>query len=411
MVRSEITKAFLAIACIFQLGLMNMYAQAGDSYSRVGLTVQGGYTLPGNAVYSSNFNAETVASYNYGAGLKFAILPFWSVETAYRHNTIKGDAAEFETTMQSVSLKNMFNFNRLYQGSNLSEVLNVYALAGGGYDFYELSSADEQYTGREPSFMGGLGAELSVGKAFDIFSQYELKFSSNGIDNVNNNSRFVQIGIASAGIRINFGRDDARPLKHKPQFSGSYETGNSDFMHVTEEPQFNVDEDEAEDVNESEPVEDNLQVVETVKEEEHRVSANQFAGVQESQEQIDALADRLNLLQEKIDSLESKTEELASEKIQAPSRASADLVRTNMAPGTYVQVFTAREYKNAERVKNHFRSLLSGHLANPAEKVFVKQRDIYYEVMIGNLSTLDETSEIFKIAVGEFPDSFIFKTD
>lgn len=408
MTFSDIQKVIVTAVCLMQFGLLNAYAQENETYSRVGLTVQGGYTFPGNItgarLYKSNFNRQTVSSSNQGVWLKFAVMPFWSLETGFRSITIKGrESSAFETTMESVSLKNLFNLNRLYQKHTISEVVNVYGITGFEYDFYEYQSADEQNKGNGFSMVGGLGAELSIGNAFDLFTQYEVKFSSNRIDNINSGSKFDQIGMASAGIRFNFGSDNARPLKHKPIMVESFPAGEepTDSVRVPEPPQVQHTEEIPEVENQPEeavPDEQDFQPEEEVEEE----IENQII-------QLHLLTVQLNQLRVKVDSLEHKTEELKARPESVPVPSSEFSVRRReLSRGYYIQVFTGREPENAERIKNRFQSLLKDKLDNPAEEVFTIRRGPYHEVLIGNLSRFSEINEVLDIATGEFSDAFPF---
>ncbi|MEX0905360.1 MAG: SPOR domain-containing protein [Balneolaceae bacterium] len=392
MVLSNFIKAFFVTLFLLQSGFLNLYAQDGENYSRIGLTIQGGYTFAGNItgirLYRSNFNRQTVSSYNQGMGLKFALMPFWSIETGYRYNTITGGASsEFETEVQSASLKNIFNFNRLYQKNSLSEVLNVYGIAGYEHDFYEYSSPFEQNKGHGSSIVGGLGVELSIGRAFDLFSQYEMKFSSNRIDNITSGSKFDQIGMASAGIRFNFGSDDARPLKHKPRVGRPLEADTPDFVNAPEEPQplQSTDSSRSEEIQTSETL-----LTET--EEKYRA-------------QIDSLTDRLHVLQEKIDSLENDTEPPGAEPRRTDSGLAAEEVQSS--PGAfYIQVFNSRRYSNAEEVKNRFEILLAGEPEAAEKNVFVTEKDSFYKVWIGDFPDLSATRNVLEIAHREIPDAF-----
>lgn len=417
MAFSNLQKVILTAVCLMQFGLVNAYAQESETYSRVGLTVQGGYTFPGNItgarLYKSNFNRQTVSSSNQGVWLKFAVMPFWSLETGYRTFTVKGrESSPFETTVESASLRNLFNLNRLYRKHAISEVVNVYGITGFEYDFYEYQSEVDQNKGKGFSFVGGLGVELSIGYAFDVYTQYEAKFSNNRIDNISSGSKFDQIGMASAGIRFNFGRDNDRPLKHKPLVMESLPAREepADSVHVPEPPLVQHAEEIPEVETQPEEAVPEEQHIQTEEEEPLPVLTPLIEEEVENQNmQLLLLTVQLNQLRVKVDSLKHKTEQLEARPEPVPVPSSEFSVRRReLSRGYYIQVFTAREPDNAERVKSRYQSLLKDKLDNPAEEVFTIRRGPYHEVLIGNLSRFSEINDILDIATAEFPDAFPF---
>jgi opacity protein-like surface antigen/regulator of replication initiation timing len=389
----QIVLRSLSITSIWVLliGLINVNAQTGDEYSRVGLSVYGGYTIPyensGLQFFGSNFNVPTTEpTYNFGAGLHYAVKPFWSLEGGYRFNQVESnEGIGFNTTLHTVSFKNILNFNRLYRRNSLSEFINPYGIIGLEHDFYHFESDDQTYKGNESSLIAGAGLAFTLSTRFTLFGQYEFKLASNRLDNKNTGLPYDQLGMVSGGIRINFGKKNAKPLHHSPAVRFLTDAEYDSFLEETEKLK-------------------TVQADISAQNQKINELSNKFEDAdQQTQSQIESLNQRISRLENRVDSLEFNMSGL---KYEMDENVMSELRRTVNA-GHYVQVFASREFENSESVKQRFISLMGDRLDDAEEMVFVIYRRGFYEVLVGTFSRLSEAENILEIATDEFRDSFI----
>jgi len=385
----------LSVFIIFLLFTANGFAQNSNDYRRVSLSVYGGATLgypdDDNQIFGSNFNTFTETTYNFGGGIQYAISPFWSAELGYRYNTIKGvGEGGFETVIHSASLKNTFNFNRLYRRNQISEWLNPYLILGFEQDFFKYELGNEDASGIESALLGGFGIAFRITNSVDLFSQFEVKMASNGLDNERRGFPFDQVGMATGGIRINFGKSDSKPLNLSPAVKRLTDAEYDDFIESTEEFKAASREIEAQR--------------EKMTEMEERISESERGNMQ----QVERLDRFTKILEARIDTLEQRVDSLEilySEAVQ--ERASEQTLKGEVPAGHYVQVFATTNYEVANRVKEMFHDLLNGELENPEDIVFVIKRGRFYEVLIGTFSEFSDAQRAHGVAIGRFSDAFI----
>jgi hypothetical protein len=371
----------------------NVLSQDNEEFRRVSLSLQGGITLgyenQTNRIFGSNYNVFTQQTYNFGGGLQYAISPFWSTELGYRYNTIKGIKDDgFETTIHSAVFKNILNFNRLYRQSSVSEWLNPYLILGLEHDFYNYELGAEENSGNETAILGGFGLAFSVSRTFDVFTQYEIKLASNQLDNVNTGFPYDQVGIPSAGIRINFGSSGAKPLNQSPAVKVLTEREYANIVAGGNQAELASEKAslQSEKINELEGQLSNLNSV-------YENHINRF------ERYTELLNDRIDSLEYRLNSLEMKISNLENDLVQN--------LRSTVPAGHYVQVFAATDYNSANNVKETFNELLEGEFDNPDEMVFVIKRGQFYEVLIGTFSRITEAQDVLNIATNRLSDSFI----
>lgn len=386
--------AIAIILCALILVPQALSAQSnGDDYRRVSLSLQAGITMSYesdvNRLIGSNFNTFTGQTYNFGGGVQYAITPFWSAELGYRYNTIEGLAeGGFETVVHSAVLKNIFNFNRLYRRSPVSEFLNPYVMFGYEHDFYRYELGDETNSGNESAIMGGFGLALSLSPTFDLFAQYEVKLASNRMDNINRGFPSDQIGMPSAGVRINFGRSGTKPLNLSPAVKFLNDEEYDHFIATSEELR-----KAAEDIREQ------RRLIEDLDDRFRRSQVN-------FQEQIDRLDAFTRLLEKRIDTLEYRLDNLEIS-FRDSERDRERRLREEVPAGHYVQVFAATSYDAANRVKEMFHEILGDEFDNPEEVVFVIKRRQFYEVLIGTFYRFSDAQNSHELARIQFSDAFI----
>lgn len=388
-------KPLLAAVILFQISAINLVAQSStapndsENYNRWSASLYGGYIFGehdrGQQIFASRFNVVSEPTYAFGTDVRYALIPFWSMEAGYRYSYLEG--VGFETTMHTISLKNTFNLNRLYRRSRLAGTLNPYVILGVEQDFFDAEGPDDSFGRSEASLIGGLGLAFRVSDRVELFAQHEIKLSSNHLDLTNRGYPYDQIGMASGGIRIHFGSKGKKPLNLSPPKKS---------MTVTEYEDFTSEIGRIDDLER-----DLATLTERVDTLESRVDR---MGSDNDQKFRDLFA--------LIDSLQARTDSLeecmcVSEQDQAPSEnVDADLRRTVPA-GHYVQVFATQEYENAHQIRDRFRELLGGRLENPDEEVFMIQRKQFYEVLIGTFQQFSAAQEILPPAVDEMSDAFV----
>lgn len=385
-------KLYTALFFLLQISVFNVTAQTTgeaeeEKFSRWSASVYGGYIFAerdaGQQIFASRFNVVSEPTYAVGTDLRYAIIPFWSLEAGYRYSYLEG--VGFETTMHTVSIKNTFNLNRLYRDSDLAGTLNPYVTLGVEQDFFDAEGPDDSFSRSEASLIGGLGLAYRISNRVEIFAQHEIKLSSNRLDLTNRGYPYDEIGMASGGIRIHFGKKGDKPLNLAPP---------TRKLTVSE---FEKLENEIARIGDLERDLSTLtQRVDTL---ESRVDSMEM----DHNSKFNDLFAMIDSLQARTDSLEQCMCGQAQENAEDGSR---DLRRTVPA-GHYVQVFASLEYDAAIAVRNRFRELLGDRLDNPEEEVFLIQRRQFYEVLIGTFQQFTRAQQILPPAVREMSDAFI----
>ncbi|TVR35511.1 MAG: hypothetical protein EA390_01515 [Balneolaceae bacterium] len=356
--------------------------QNDEEYSRWSMSLFGGYTYAergeGIRVFASRFNVVSEPSYNFGAGIDYALTPYWSIEGGYRYSPVEG--VGFNTSIHTASLRNKIHLNRLMIRREIAQIIDPYLIVGLEHDFFQVETPDESFSRNESSLIGGIGVAFRLSNRIELFGQHEIKLSSNRIDNVDRGFPYDQIGMSSGGIRIHFNKQNQKPLNLK---TPTRQITDSDYdSFVTK-----ANELESERLRLSEKREkiDELERELAESERDRSTMADQILS-------LEAYSDSLNRVLEDCicgDELEEK------------------LPRTTVEAGHYVQVFATRDFSRAEIVKERFISLMSQHLDNPEEKVFIISRKQFYEVMIGTFDRFADTQPILRIARDERSDSFV----
>jgi hypothetical protein len=393
MLGTQKVAAVIFLCAVFTLPQFAIAQISDQEYRRVSLSLQAGITMSYesdvNRLIGSNFNTFTGQTYNFGGGVQYAITPFWSAELGYRYNTLEGLADDgFNTEVHSAVLKNIFNFNRLYRRSPVSEFLNPYVMFGYEHDFYRYELGDVTNRGNESAIMGGFGMAISLSHTFDLFAQYEVKLASNRMDNINLGFPADQIGMTSAGIRVNFGRSGTKPLNLSPAVKFLTDEEYDHFIATSEEFR-----KAAEDIREQRRLIDDL---------DDRFRRSQVS----YQEQIDRLDVFTRVLEERIDALEYRLDNLEISFSDIKCDCEPQL-RKEVPAGHYVQVFASTSYDAANQVKEMFHEILGDEFDNPEELVFVIKRRQFYEVLIGTFYRFSDAQNSHEVARMQFSDAFI----
>ena len=387
-------KLLLAFFVLFQFSAIHASAQTAENssdsekYNRWSASVYGGYIFGehdrGQQIFASRFNVVSEPTYAFGGDVRYALIPFWSMEAGYRYSYLEG--VGFETTMHTISIKNTFNLNRLYRRSDLAGTLNPFVILGVEQDFFDAEGPAESFGRSEASLIGGLGLAYRVSNRVELYAQHEIKLSSNRLDLTDRGYPYDQIGMASGGIRIHFGSKGKKPLNLAPAARKITVTEFENFENEIAR----IDDLERDLANLTRRV-DTLETRADSMEADHNQKFSDLF----------AMIDSLNA---RADSLEQcmcvQAEDTVAEE------ESMDLRRTVPA-GHYVQVFATRDYENSIRIRNRFRELLGDQLDNPDEQVFIIQRRQFFEVLIGTFQRFAAAQEILPPAVDEMSDAFI----
>jgi len=391
-------KLFTALFFLLQISVLNVTAQSigesegGEKYNRWSASVYGGYIFPendnGQQIFASRFNVVSEPAYAFGGDVRYALIPFWSIEAGYRYSFLEG--VGFETTMHTVSIKNTFNLNRFFRSNDLAGTLNPYVTLGVEQDFFDAEGPSDSFSRSEASLIGGLGLAYRISNRFEVYAQHEIKLSSNRLDLTNQGYPYDEIGMASGGIRIHFGGNNKKPLNLAPP---------TRKLTVSE---FEKLENEIARIGDLERDLSTLtQRVDTL---ETRVDSMEM----DHNSKFNDLFALIDSLEARADSLEKcmclSEEDLAN---LAASAGSSRELRESVPAGHYVQVFASVEYESAVQVRNRFRDLLGDRLDNPGEEVFIIQRRQFFEVLIGTFEQFSAAQQILPPAVEELSDSFI----
>lgn len=386
-------KLLLAFFVLFQFSVMNAAAQTsgessdGERYNRWSASVYGGYIFgehdKGQQIFASRFNVVSEPTYAFGTDVRYALIPFWSLEAGYRYSYLEG--VGFETTMHTISVKNTFNLNRFYRRSDLAGTLNPFVILGVEQDFFDAEGPDDSFGRSEASLIGGLGLAYRVSNRVELYAQHEIKLSSNRLDLTNRGYPYDQIGMASGGIRIHFGSKEKKPLNLAPPVKE---------ISVTE----------------FENLENEINRIGTLE----RDLANLTQRVDTLESRVDSMEtdhnQKFTNLFAMIDSLKARTDSLeqcmCGQAVQDTVETVEDL-RQTVPAGHYVQVYATQEYENAIRIRDRFREVLSNRLDDADDQVFIIQRQQFYEVLIGTFEQFSAARQILPPAASEMSDAFI----
>lgn len=368
------------------------YTAGEERFNRLSASVYGGYIFGerdrGQQIFASRFNVVSEPTWAAGTDLRYALTPFWSIEGGYRYSYLEG--VGFETTVHTASIKNTFNLNRFYRSNRLSEVLNPYITLGVEQDIFDAQGPDAEFSRSEASLIGGLGLAVRASNRVEIFAQHEIKLSSNRLDLTDRGYPYDQIGMASGGIRLHFGKKGQKPLNLSPATRP---------VSVTEFESFDNYDDRLDELERKVEV-----LTERVDSLENRTDQMD----RDHNEKFNDLFAMIDSLQARTDSLENCMC-LSEEDLANMDGADTDEreLRRNVPAGHYVQVFATQEYESAEQIRNRFRELLEGQLDDTEDEVFIIQRRQFYEVLIGTFEQFSAAQQILPPAVQELSDSFI----
>jgi len=354
------------------------------TYNRWSAALYAGYIFQerdqGNQIFASRFNVPSDPSWGLGGDVRFALNPFWSIEGGYKYSTLEGDG--FETTIHTASIKNSFHLNRLFRRSDLSEVLDPYITLGVEQDFFDAEGPSGDVNRSEAGVIGGFGIAYRLSNQFEVFSQYEIKLTSNRLDLQDRGLPYDQIGMASGGVRIHFGSSDKQPLNLKPPMRELTDSEYDDlFARVA------MVEDLEADLNEL----------------ENEVAERD----QQTDRRFDELSNRIAMLERRADSLEATTDSLSNLSCCTENNVEERELAETVAAGHYLQVFASLDYDTAVEVKEDFIELFGDDLDNPEEEVIIIKRKQFYEVLVGTFQEFSSAQNLLPDAVSLMPDAFI----
>lgn len=373
-------------------GFISMVNSQNIDYRKVSLSVRGGATFgnEGNGfnLLDSRFNTFTETSGIIGLGIQYALTPAWSLEGGYTYTKIRGRSGRFETNMNIISLKNIFNLNQILFTNRISNSINPYISAGIGYDIYKYKSQSETVDNNSLSYNLGAGITFKLSNAIDLFTHYEYHIASNEVDNViggNNGLGADVLTNLAGGIRINFGKKGTTHPSWRPV---PVEVRPSEYEHLVSE--------------EKRAKEFEQQLAELEKEFDQQE--------REHEKQIEAYTETIDRLKQKVSGLEQQLQEtrdsLAAISLN-PETENASGSAESIPAGHYVQVFATLGLQSAQNVRSHAISQLQDLLDNPSEDVFIAKRKQFYEVLIGTFNDFQKAGNVLQDMKDHHEDAFI----
>lgn len=370
----------ISLLCMISTTVFGQDLQDTD-FRRLSLSVTGGATL-GDAnrnfhFMSSNFTGNIQDTPTFGAGVQYALTPAWSLEAGYRRVVIKGVAEQFETNMNLLTLKNIFNLNQILFINDISTRLNPFLTVGIGYDFFNYNSPGESFTAHNTSYNAGAGIAFRLSNTLDLFSHYEYHLGSNEIDNAVDGWGADLINSLTAGVRINFGKKNAiHPTWRVVPVS----------LERSEYNQFLTQADQITDLHRQ------IDLLSR----EHQEKESRYVAM------IDSLQRLLN------------QQDLSDKNVQ-PSLANTQCIEVQEEPefteslpaGHYVQVFATKHPVVANYIRGHTIRSLKEALGNSDMEVLIFHRKYFYEVMISRFETVAEARDVREIILPVHPDAFV----
>lgn len=376
--------------------IFNANAQNQD-YRKVSLSIHGGATLENGAdgfnLLDSRFNVVTETSANLGAGIQYAITPAWSLQGGYSYTKIRGVSQSFETSLNTLSLKNIFNLNQILFVNRISNSINPYLTAGVGYDFYEYESPSETVDDNSLSYNLGAGLAFKISPTFDLFTHYEYQIASNRIDNIyatqnstvgNGFGADVLVNL-TGGIRINFGKKGTTHPSWRPV---PVDVNPNEYKRL-------VSQDKR-----AEELKQELADLEDQLEEQDR---NHRKQINAHTEQIDNLKQQVNNLKVQLKEARDSLNTALQNQKEYESK-----IDESISAGHYVQIFASLDLQSAQNVHLKATSTLKELLDNPEQQIFIASRMQFYEVLIGTFNdNLQKANEVLEVMEENYEDAFI----
>lgn len=376
------------LLCVFLFLFSTTYAfsqsHPNEEYRKFSLSITGGANFGdmnhGSYFMSSNFTDNIKDAPTFGAGVQYAVTPAWSLEAGYRRVTIEGISRPFETDLNMVTLKNIFNLNQILFINDISTRLNPFLTVGVGYDFFNYDGTDGKYSDSNTSYNAGAGIAYRLSHTLDLFAHYEYHLASNDIDNAKDGWGADLINTLSGGIRINFGKKNA-----------IHPTWRTVPVRL-ERSEYNQFLTQAERIRELEN-----QLAQANKREKD--TEQQYLATIDSPKPNDNHVDHLS---NQIAVSEHKSTDLQCIEVQEEP----DL--TEFLPaGHYVQIFATRHPMVANYIRGHAIQNLKKSVDDTDLEVMIFHRKYFYEVIIGRFDTVTNAREIKDIMTRVHNDAFV----
>ncbi|MFH5830998.1 outer membrane beta-barrel protein [Halalkalibaculum sp. DA384] len=407
MISSSIIKKSILSISILLIASTVAFSQhySNNEYRRLSLSVSGGASLgdmnQGNYFMSSNFSVNTKDTPAFGLGVQYALTPAWSLELGYRHTQVKGRAIPFTSSVNLFTLKNFVNLNQLLFVNRISNRVNPFLTAGIGYDVVNYDGPDAAYDLHNASYNAGAGVAYRLTNTVDLFSQYEYHIGSNSIDNDDEGFGTDLINTLTFGVRINFGKKDAKlaswrdvPVDISPSEYDRFMTQSNLISNLEQR----VEQVEKRDT-------DNEKLLTELK--------------NEKEAEIDSLKNHISRLNERLSNLKMAFSELQDKTINGVEVDTATGLTESLPRGHYVQIFATQNLDIARDMREHTLQQLNGVIEQAEEKIFIIHRKEFYEVMIGLFKEFSHASDVQEVLkpihedayVISFPRPLSLKTD
>jgi len=359
---------------------------------RLSLTINGGtsfgdFSESGNFM-SSHFSVDTKNTFSFGAGLQYALTPAWSLELGYQRTQIEGTEISFRTNMDLISLKNIINLNQLFFVNRISDRVNPFLTLGVGYDMFHYDGPQAEFSDDATSYNAGVGIAYKLSNTFDLFTQYEYHLGINSVDNEREGWGSDLINSLTGGIRINFGRKNAKHPSWRPV---PIELSPSDYDRLMAQSN----------------LADNLKMRMDKMEKQNAEKEKEFETViANNSTEINTLKTGLHSLTNRVTELETAFSNLKGQLAEVSVDPETGMAQS-LSNGHYVQIFATYYLDIAQNVRQQAIESLSESLPNPPNNIVILHRKKFYEVMIGVFNNFDDASNIQGIMNEIHDDSYV----
>jgi hypothetical protein len=396
--------AFLPVLLICILGFSKFsFAQSGDEPIRkFSLILNGGvtYASDGSGMLGPLIGHFDVASFRqpvYGGSIQIAVNPTWSFETAFNMGSFENqypEDPEFTTDYMYATFRGITHLNGLL---NLNwggaRFINPYAAIGLGMIRTELAADGLESEDLSLMLSGGLGTAFYIFRGADLFVQYDYNLAgSNLLDGFSGNGSSDKFAVVKAGLRINFGKKDAKLASWPPSVPRA--------RRAATQP-----EPEPEPVSEEEPVAEperpDLTWVADL-------GAFMESSIAKHPEFVERALERARRMREARLRAEARAEEMARLEAQRRAAAEVEIRRVSTPPdGAYIQIGSFPNNNLADEKWREVVANLEGVIMNPAERVLIQEYMQYRRVMIGPFGTVGQARIVLNAIRSDYGDAFL----
>ncbi len=378
-------------------------ATGQEAERRFSVTLQGGLTL---ATYNDagrlagGFDASSGYRPIFGGSIQYALSPLWSLEGTFHMGSFENEddvAFNYTNDYMAFSLRNIINLNQLFQTNRASNYINPYVLVGVGAFMNDVESDAGTYDDTDWNFIGGIGVAFYLSRTLDFFVQYDYNIvMSNRVDGLvlpRRSFESDQFATAQAGLRINFGRANARHSSWRRPPMDIFEDDYNRLMGLGSRID-NLERRSAQQEDEIKRLEQQL-----------TTQTRQLDGIQSTQSDMGT---RLTNVESQLANMDERVTDVETRRTRTTGPVpSDDGLVSELADGHYVQIYAALSLSDAQRVRQNAISMIDGMFDNAGDMVLITQRRSFYEVRIGVFDSFSDTVNVLRTAQNTYDDAFV----